>query len=279
MAARLPEHPLQRVDFRRGHANVYGALSNSQQVRAGVPQKLFEAIAQIVIARFCDGWCRVVCPSSSHRSSRCTVDRRKPYRRGRRPEASRRASICDGVTAQQSVLARGSRYRPETVTGALRSLRHRVNRRCCRRGSSSGVAKQIFRSLSSVKPTTSRLKPYPPSSAAISTRSNLLIPPSIECQPVVGQHQRTALGFGEVIKDDDRNFGHAQFASSQQARVAGDNDSIGTGKNRICPPKLGDRCRDLGDLFRTMRPGIPGVRNEFLDRPRRLPAGSSCGFG
>ena len=97
---------------------------------------------------------------------------------------------------------------------------------------------------------------------------HLLIPSGVECQPVVGQHQRAALGFGQVIEDDDRDFGHAQFASSQQARVAGDNDSIGAGQNRIRPPKLGDRRRDLGDLFRTMRARIPGVRNQLLNRPR-----------
>ena len=97
---------------------------------------------------------------------------------------------------------------------------------------------------------------------------HLLIPSGVECQPVVGQHQRAALGFGQVIEDDDRDFGHAQFTSSEQARVAGDNDSIRAGQNRIRPPKLGDRCRDLGDLFRTMRARIPGVRNQLLNRPR-----------
>jgi hypothetical protein len=43
---------------------------------------------------------------------------------------------------------------------------------------------------------------------------------------------------------------------------------IRTGQNRIRPPKLGDRRRDLGDLFRTMRARIPGVWNQLLDRPR-----------
>ncbi len=58
---------------------------------------------------------------------------------------------------------------------------------------------------------------------------------------------------GRRISGFNRNFGHAQFAGCQKAGAAGDHDPVGAGKNRVRPAKLGDRRRDLGDLFVTMR--------------------------
>ena len=97
---------------------------------------------------------------------------------------------------------------------------------------------------------------------------HLLVPAGIHRQLVVGQNKRAPLCFGQMIEHDDRNFGHAQFAGGQQAGVAGDNDPVGAGKDRVRPAEFGNGCRDLGDLFVTMRARIPGERDQLLDRPR-----------
>src|SRR5205823_3063563 len=76
------------------------------------------------------------------------------------------------------------------------------------------------------------------------------------------------LRLGQMIQDDHGDLGHPEFPGSEQAGVAGDNDSIGAGKYGVGPPELGYRGRDLGYLVVTMRARIPGVRNELLDRPR-----------
>ena len=169
-----------------------------------------------------------------------------------------------GIAAQQPVLAQDPDIAGHRDCG-LRSLRHRVIV-----GVAGvdflGVAKQIFDLVIGESDQVEI-------EAVLLERGHLdaqhlLIPSGVECQPVVGQHQRAALGFGQVIEDDDRDLGHAQFASSQQARVAGDDDSIGAGQNRIRPPELDDDAATWATCSVTMRARIPGVRNQLLDRPR-----------
>ena len=49
--------------------------------------------------------------------------------------------------------------------------------------------------------------------------------------------------------------------------MAGDHDPVAAHENRICPPELDDRCRNLRHLLVAVCPGIPRVRNEAVDGP------------
>ena len=49
VATGLGERTIQRVQLRGGQADVDCAFGHGQQIRAGIPQELFEAIAQIVV--------------------------------------------------------------------------------------------------------------------------------------------------------------------------------------------------------------------------------------
>jgi len=97
---------------------------------------------------------------------------------------------------------------------------------------------------------------------------HFLVPAGIERQAVVGQNKGAPLRFGQMVEDDDRDFGHVQFACGEQAGVAGDDDPVRPGQDGVGPPELGYRGRDLGDLFVTMRARVPGVRDQPFDRPR-----------
>ena len=186
------------------------------------------------------------------------------------------SSICVAVAAQQPVLAEDPHVAGHRDRG-LRRLRHGVIVGRCRRRLPPGRASRSLDS-SSVNPTRSRLKPSSSSAASLDAQ-HLLVPSGVECQPVVGQHQRAPLRFGQVIEDDDRDLGHPQLACGQQAGVAGDDDAVGADEDRIRPPELGDRWPRSGRPARHYACAHSG-RRESASRPATSPpAGSSCVVG
>ena len=96
---------------------------------------------------------------------------------------------------------------------------------------------------------------------------HLFIPAGIERQPVVSQHQRAPLRFCQMVQDDNRNFGHAQLAGGQQARVTGNHDPVRCDQERICPAEFPDGRRDLCHLLVGVRARIAHIGQEPIDRP------------
>ena len=97
---------------------------------------------------------------------------------------------------------------------------------------------------------------------------NLLVPPGVHGQFVVGDHQGPALRLRQVSEHDDRHLGHAQLARRQHPGVAGNNHAVGPDQNRVCPAELHDRCRDLSHLGLRMRARVAGKRQQIPDRPQ-----------
>ena len=69
---------------------------------------------------------------------------------------------------------------------------------------------------------------------------HLLVPTGIHRQTIVCDDQRAALRFGEMVEDDDRDFGHPEFPGGKQARVARNDHSVRADEDWIRPPELGD---------------------------------------
>ena len=95
---------------------------------------------------------------------------------------------------------------------------------------------------------------------------HLLVPPGVERQLVVGQHERAPLRLGEVVEDDHWHFGNAELARRQQARVAA--MIISSAPTRTGSSNRTRRCwRPPARPFVAVRPRVPGVRQELIDRP------------
>jgi hypothetical protein len=94
-----------------------------------------------------------------------------------------------------------------------------------------------------------------------------LVPSCVECQTVIREHERAPLYFAEAVKNDDRHFGHAQFAGCQQAGVTRDDDPIAAGENRRGPTEFDNRCGDLRHLLRRVRARVASVGQQLVDRP------------
>ena len=103
-----------------------------------------------------------------------------------------------------------------------------------------------------------------PSSAA----SSIFVPPGVLADPVVREDVRALLRLAEVIEDDHRHVLQPQLPRGQQPSVAGDDAGVGVHQDRIVEPELHDARRNLGNLLVGMRPRIPGVWHQPVDRPQ-----------
>ncbi len=79
-------------------------------------------------------------------------------------------------------------------------------------------------------------------------RQHVVVPTRTCCQAIVGNDVRALLRLGEVIEDDDRDFGKGQLASRQQATVAGNDSGVGVYKQRIGEAEFPNTGRNLSDL-------------------------------
>ena len=263
------ERLVQRVQLRGRHADVDRALGHRQHVGAGIAQELFEAVAEIVVGDLPLLAAELVL----HRRAVVHVVRwiGEDHVGQAAGQDLLHSLHLRGIAAEQPVLAQHPDIAGHGDRG-LRRLRHRVF---------VGVAGvDLFRVAEQILDLLVGEADDVEIEAVLLERlqfdaQHLLIPSGVERQPVVGQNKRAPLRFGQMVEDDDRDFGHAQFAGGQQAGVAGDDDPIGAGKNWVRPPELGDRWPRSGRPVRHYACAHSG-RRESASRPATsLPAGSS----
>jgi hypothetical protein len=84
---------------------------------------------------------------------------------------------------------------------------------------------------------------------------------------VIGDDQSAALGFREVPKLNDGDFGHPQLVRSEQSRVAREHIVVGTHQDRIGPTELPHGGRYLRDLLGRVRAGIGNSGDQPRNRP------------
>jgi hypothetical protein len=94
----------------------------------------------------------------------------------------------------------------------------------------------------------------------------ILIPASVFGQLVVGDHQGAALGIAQMVENDHRNRVDPELLRRQQAAMPGNDDIVRTGQDRVGEAELGNGCGDLCYLLVRMRPRVPGVGHQLLDR-------------
>ncbi len=96
---------------------------------------------------------------------------------------------------------------------------------------------------------------------------HLFVPSGVEREPIVREHQSTALGGSQMVEYDNGRLCHPQLPRRCQSRVTGDDHAVPAHQDRIRPAELDDAGRDLGDLRVGMGPCVAGVRDQFVDRP------------
>lgn len=70
-----------------------------------------------------------------------------------------------------------------------------------------------------------------------------------------------------MLQHDDGDLLHAEFARGENSGVPRKYAIIAVDQNWIRPAECFDACRDVGDLFAAVCPGVIGPRNQALDRP------------
>ena len=122
-------------------------------------------------------------------------------------------------------------------------------------------------SSSSSNPIKPRLK-----SSSFSAASSL--PRSSSSHPAFRASWLSAMMYArfcasaQVIQDNYRYFLELQLARGEQAAMAGDDASLGIHQNRVVEPEGHDAGGDLSDLGIGVGSGIPGKRNEPIQRPQ-----------
>ena len=96
---------------------------------------------------------------------------------------------------------------------------------------------------------------------------DLLVPPGIERELVVGQHVGAPLGLGEMRQRDGRHRLPFEQLGRFDPAVAGDDLAIVGDKHRVGEPEPLDRRGDLLDLLLGMRARVARIRTERGDRP------------
>ena len=89
-----------------------------------------------------------------------------------------------------------------------------------------------------------------------------VVPPGVFRDPVVGKDQRPALGFGQMVEHDHGHLVQAKGLRCHQPSVPGDDHIVLADQDRVGETKLGDRCRDLGDLIGGMGSGVADVGHQ-----------------
>jgi hypothetical protein len=75
-------------------------------------------------------------------------------------------------------------------------------------------------------------------------------------QSVVGDHEGPALGLGQVIETDCRNFGPAELLGRQQAAMTGHHVAGAVDEDRDIEAKALDALSDLSDLLLAVNAGV-----------------------
>ena len=96
---------------------------------------------------------------------------------------------------------------------------------------------------------------------------HFLVPSGIHRELVVREDICPPLRLAEVVQYHHRNLREAQFASSQQTTVAGNDPIHRVNQDRIGEAELQDGRRDLRYLFGRVRARVPGVRHQPVGRP------------
>ena len=103
--------------------------------------------------------------------------------------------------------------------------------------------------------------------AASSARSSVVVPAGVQRELVVRDDVRALLRFGEVVQNNDGHLLELQLPGGKEPAVPGDDAAFGIHQDRVVETELGDAGGDLRDLRVRMRPRIPRVRNELVERP------------
>ena len=96
---------------------------------------------------------------------------------------------------------------------------------------------------------------------------DLIIPTSALGEPVIGDYQRAPLEFGQVREHNHRHLGHPKLARRQNPGMPGDDHVIGAHQDRVCPAKLPDGGRHLGDLLLGVGAGVARKRQQLGEPP------------
>lgn len=88
-------------------------------------------------------------------------------------------------------------------------------------------------------------------------------------QAVVGDHEGSLLGFGQMLEANDRRRAPAQPLGGKQPPMAGDHVVIGVDQHRDIEPERLDAIGDLPDLFSAVLACVARVGFEAIDRKVR----------
>jgi hypothetical protein len=93
----------------------------------------------------------------------------------------------------------------------------------------------------------------------------LLVPPRVEGEPVVGEDIRALLRLGEMRQLDHRHLGHAELARGQQPAVPGDDAALAIHQNGVGEAELTDRGGYLRHLHVAVGAGVARVGHQRVD--------------
>jgi hypothetical protein len=104
----------------------------------------------------------------------------------------------------------------------------------------------------------------------------LLVPPRVEGEPVVGEDIRALLRLGEMRQLDHRHLGHAELARGQQPAVPGDDAALAIHQNGVGEAELTDRGGYLRHLHVAVGAGVARIRDQLLHPRRPVQRKFSC---
>jgi len=93
-----------------------------------------------------------------------------------------------------------------------------------------------------------------------------IVPGSELREPVVGDHERAALGLAEMLERDCRDFAEAQSPGGEDAAMARQNGARAVDQNRDVEPEGRNAVGDAGDLAGAMNARVFWIGRQTLDR-------------
>ena len=215
VAAGIGECLVERVQLRRRHADVDGALRYRQHVRARIAQELIELAAERVVAdlELLGGLAFVI----------DVVRRVREDHVGQAAGENGLDRIHAGsIATQEPVLA----HHPDVAERGDRVLLLFRNRVVVGQ-SNVGLLRIAQKFLNLLVGESNQVEVEAIFLERLQFHAqHLLVPSGAECQSVVGEHQGPALRWRQMIQDDYRHCGQFQLPGRCQPRVAGDDHTV-----------------------------------------------------